>query len=561
MNANPSPDNHPAPEPPPLKTVGVTPATALSARPCLFAALAQAHPVRFAPWEALGRPPVDGVLILADDPDLAASIASAGIPALLMHAPDGEHAPSSRDIHFTDDELLDPVMRNRTLRETAPPSFSALPCQAQDRPLALDGNHPVWLHRPSATAGYDWAGWELEELAGGRCLRDESRGWRFMRLLPLHHFLRRLTADCAWQRPLLRAAFLIDDPNLHRLRYGYLDFARLASDARAHHFHAVIATVPLDQWYVNRRVASLLHASGDCLSLTPHGNNHLHHELSRPDGAASAPNELAQALDRIGRMEKKTGLQVGRVMSPPHGVCSRAMVDAMSRLGFDAVTCAQPIPWLEAAPADRPLTGWHCAQMHAGHFPVLHRRSIPHCLTDRAHRDELVMMAYLHQPVILCGHHPDLADPDGLPSIAAALNGLAPVQWCDLTRMVESNFETLRQGPVLRVRVFSRRICLPLPEGVESVGFESPMEPAEVAVFNLSVDGAPGPVAFGEPVAVGTDTLRSGGSLRMNLIWPDTLDPGALNAPRWSPRPYLRRALTEARDRLAPLIRKAPDFH
>ena len=90
-------------------------------------------------------------------------------------------------------------------------------------------------------------------------LRDAFRPGRFLGLLALLSFVER-TSGRTLARDDLRASIVIDDPNLHRPRYGSLDFAAIARAARLTPLHVAMATIPLDAWYADRRAVDGLAA-------------------------------------------------------------------------------------------------------------------------------------------------------------------------------------------------------------------------------------------------------------------------------------------------------------
>ena len=79
-------------------------------------------------------------------------------------------------------------------------------------------------------------------------MRDLLRPGRFLELLPLAHFLQMVTDAVPTE---LRACFVIDDPNLHALRYGHISYPALAQHAEEHGYHAAMAMIPLDAWFAS----------------------------------------------------------------------------------------------------------------------------------------------------------------------------------------------------------------------------------------------------------------------------------------------------------------------
>ena len=152
-------------------------------------------------------------------------------------------------------------------------------------------------------------------------------------MLPLILFLRTLTEDQRWEQPPLQACFMFDDPNLHWRTYGFVDFAQIAAHAQMHNYHVCFATIPLDTWFVHKPTALLFQQYRDQLSLLIHGNDHIAQELARPYSDEELNRNLRQALRRIDEFERRSGVEVSKVMAPPHGACSESTLGEMAHLG------------------------------------------------------------------------------------------------------------------------------------------------------------------------------------------------------------------------------------
>ncbi len=280
-----------------------------------------------------------------------------------------------------------------------------------------------------------------DELAEGEALRERLRPGRNRALLALARFLAELTAHLRPPPPPLQAAFVIDDPNLRRPRYGHIDYAGLLAHARAHGYHVSIAMVPLDGRLARRDGAAtrIFCEGAEHLSLCIHGNDHDGPELGRPTREEDALALVAQALRRTADFERRTGLTVDRVMVPPHERLSEPVALALRACGFDAVCTTRPYPWvadtlerhwLARPPNVGPLAAWRPIDRVAGGLPVLLRAEFDHP------REDLALRAFLGQPLILYGHHDLLADgPDVLAEAAAQINRLGDVRWCSLGEM------------------------------------------------------------------------------------------------------------------------------
>jgi hypothetical protein len=356
-----------------------------------------------------------------------------------------------------------------------------------------------------------------------------------MSLLPLVHLIRRLNAAHGHVLPPLRAAVVIDDPNHHWTSYGHVRYPRLAEHARAHGYHVALATIPLDLWYFDRRAARIFRERPDVLSLAIHGNSHTKRELARARAPEQATRTVAQALARVERFERRSGLRVSRVMIPPHGDFDSLTLDALAMQGFDAA-CWSPKP-------RSVISGFDVADVADGGLA-----SIPRSLLGRW--DDLPFRAFLGQPIVLEGHHTDLASGlDLLEEAAAEVNRLGTPTWMSLGDIARSNVITHLTGDVLRVRMFSRRAVVTLPKGIRAVTVDSPAyATSDEDTIRATNDGSEAQLGrAGEEIPVATGVIELG----LVRTWPGRV---ATRSP--SPRPWsvLRRAVTEGRDRVLPTI-------
>jgi hypothetical protein len=356
--------------------VGVIPLNEHARRPRLWTALEAAYPVRFEGRESHAVRELDAVVAIGTAPDCA------DLP--LLHATATEEEPDAKN------------------RAAGSPLVACIPA-------------------------------ELEE---GEALRERLRPGRNLALLALARFLADLTAHLRPAPPPLRAAFVIDDPNLRRPRYGHIDYAKLLAHARTHGYHVAIAMVPLDARVAHARAVKIFREGARNLSLCIHGNNHDGPELGRPASDAEALALVGQALRRTAAFERRTGLTVDRVMVPPHERLSEPVARALRKCGFEGVCTTRPYPWmadtlerhwLTRPPEAGPLAAWGPMDLVAGGLPVLLRAEFDHP------RGDLALRAFLNQPLILYGHHDLLAKgPDALEQAAAQINRLGDVRWCSL---------------------------------------------------------------------------------------------------------------------------------
>ena len=511
--------------------VAVRPATALSARPRLFEALAQAFPVSFHDGSPV-QPPTDatiafvgeqGALPLTGDGDGGPTFEVQGDPS---------RAEDREAVRLGDTEAVDRRVRGISLHDR----LVGTPLPEGDEVLALAASGPAWTVTRDATPVHRVRS-VLPELAHDEVLYALlSR--RPIASVALVHFLRELCRPAGWRPPPLRATFLFDDPNLRWRSYGFIDFRRLLEHAGRHGYHAAMATIPIDAGRPYRPAAELFARNPDRLSLVFHGNDHVKRELLNTREHASALALAAQAVRRVARFERRAGVHVDRIMTPPHGLCSEQVARALGAVGFDALFAIHPLPWTEQPPTDPLLAGWRPAEFVAG-CAVIARVPLSSARAD------IAMRAFLDHPLVIYGHHEDVAGGlEPLAEMASLVNGLGPVEWTSVGTIARGNYVAHLDGDRLSVRPYSRRILV--PEEARELVVVAPQDVIAGDVHDGWTDAAGAQHRFGEPVELG-----SGHTVRLHAA--GDVDPERVAPPAWRPWPKLRRSVTELRDRALPL--------
>lgn len=545
-----------------------------------LSALEAAFPVRFEQADPTSACALDGVLMLGA---AGAQRLPANIPRLVLAdravrarrrsntagSPRATASSERSRVTLMDCAELARALRGRIIAESELAGARPLDAVAS-KPLASVDGVPVWCQTGDAEEALSASAYPLAELREGEALREQLRAGRFMGLLPLVHLIAQVLGAGGWTLPPLRASFVIDDPNLHWPSYGYIDYRELAAHALEHGYHVGLATVPLDGWLIDRRVAALLARNASALSLLVHGNNHVTRELGRLERDVEAVPAIAQALRRIAALERRSGLRVERVMAPPHGACSEAAIRAMFRLGMQAACIGCPYPWLEQPPASMPLAEWHPAELVAGGLPVLARHPLS------APREDLALRALLGQPLILYGHHGDFAEgPDVLARAASDLAELGEIGWGPLGWIARGSYSTRRVGDLLLVRMFARRISLEPPPGVRALRVLVQEPFGGAAGHRLSYAGGCADVRFSDGLGVSDEVIvprpargaadatparamptgrtRARAGLTLTLAADRPLTPAAVRSRGVRPWPLVRRALVEGRDRIQAL--------
>jgi hypothetical protein len=514
-------------------TVGVVPRSVLAERRRLFAALSDAFDVTFE-----GREPGDWSGLAAAVVVNGADDREPDVPTLAIAA--SETWTSGGTVTFSDSHHVDRRLRGRTLVEDAARLRTVVDGNERGVVLAYGDRGPIWLRAPDPPLRHVACSLP-RELGEDESLRDRLKTGQFVDALPLIQFLREIGAGNGAVSPPLRAAFILDDPNLHWHTYGYVDYTALARHAREHQYHVSIATVPLDAWFVNRRVAEIFRRERDVLSLSIHGNSHLRQELGRDMSANKRYATAAKALQRVRSLERRTGIPVSRVMVAPHETCSPAMMSALAATGFEALCFA----WRVRRTPQHPLAGFRIADVVAGGLPLIPRHRMSNL------DDELVFRAFLDQPLVFGGHHYDLADEMSLVAdVATAVNALGDVRWLPLDEVVRRNYRLRSSAGLAEVELFSRRVRLEVPEGVDRLKTSLSALDDESSAERVLVRGSGGAheVGLGEELRV-----TEGQTLDLVLERAD-LEVTTIVQPRTTIWPVVRRAAVEARDRSTPAL-------
>ena len=366
-----------------------------------------------------------------------------------------------------------------------------------------------------------------------------------MEVFPLVQWLREISASTAYLGPTPRACFVFDDPNLHWPSYGFIDFRQLARQAANENYHVSFGTIPLDGWFAHPAAVEVFRTNPRFLSLAVHGNNHTRQELAgRMSGETERVALLRQAIRRIERIERKTGLSICRVMVPPHGACSEEMLELLPMCGFEAACISHGS--LRAHNRQKLWTrrlGYFPSELIQG-CPVLPRWGFS------GNTENAILLAlYLRQAVILRGHHQDLKNGvELLANLARFINGLGPVRWSNLTDLNRSNYEWRMKGTTCHIRPLGRRIDFDVPEGATGFVVDSPGHGAPPVwnVSGLSGDGLT--VSVGEEIAI---SAQSSGVISLSDFVPGQQVPRGRKAKSLGVAAIGRRLLTKARDRFA----------
>lgn len=536
------------------KCVAVFPSSRWETESRLLATLAILFPVDFVRGGDIAQQHLDAAILFQEAEGLSGAMLERGVSSFRFVRPGRDTPlPANEVVTFSHNAVIHPALREAQIPVGAETCIAELSICDAEVPLAWHGSAKLWQCRAEGNVEQHTSAIAPPELRGEELLWSWLRPDNWVALLPLMHFLRRVTVDAEWSPAPTQACFMFDDPNLHSVRYGYLDFLQVARECLAHKYHVAVATIPLDTWYAAAAAVELFRRHRDCLSLLIHGNDHVANELARELSPDKALRLLAQALKRVDRFERRTGLTVGRVIAPPHGGCSESMVAQMLRLPFEGV-CTSVGSLVRSYEGSLPLEfGLSPVSFLAREFPMLRRWDLRYGLAP------LRIAAFLGQPLITYGHHGDCAGGIGrLAEVADSVNSWGPTTWADPASILRSRYRTKREGELLHIQMWSRHVQVTIPEGVSylmvHVPFSDvPCQTSQMSAASIVVDPEAG--AAEVPLRVVPSTV-----LDVKISSRRPVDPVSVGPPCRRVWPAIRRTLAIGRDRLTPVLRSVRAF-
>lgn len=451
-------------------------------------------------------------------------------------------------ISFASISYVPQCFRGRTVPDKSIEQIRPLKADSGDEIVARKGEEILWIHRKLENASFDLLALDAPDLADGKYSYQFFQRDNCMRLLPLIRILRELSP---WKRPPLRACLMFDDPNLHWKSYGYVRFQEVARHAAAHNYHASFATVPFDAWYVHPATAALFRENKNRLSLLIHGNNHTYAELAQSYANGQRHELMAQALQRIEQMEKRSDLDIPRVMAAPHGGCSVEMANALLQVGFEAASISRwSLMHYNPTYEWRPTVSLNIAEFLGGAFPI-----IPRFKLAEEREVDIYLAALLEKPIIMVGHHDDLRGGlDILKKFADRINSVGEVKWVDMKSMARSNFCTHENRDELHIKMYSRRINVQIPAHVKNIFVQRAWlksDETETLQWNDETGLQTNNSYRGEAIPT-----KPNAEIEIASVFAGAIDPATVRSPRTSFWAAARRGFCEVRDRSKPTLNR-----
>ena len=497
---------------------------------------------------------LDALLLLGTDRSDAESAIQTGLSCYVELVPRHSSGPGicGDTVEFARNNQTPQPFAGRLLQLLEASEAADVRPSGRESVVASVAGCPVWSQWTHATVRASFVSLRLPELRDGEFLFHHLNQHKFLNLLPLIDFIKFVSDDPSWISPPHRACLMFDDPNLHWKSYGFIDFAKLARHAAEHHYHAAIATIPLDGWLVCPSVARLFRDRREQLSLLIHGNNHIKRELARPYSKEDVLFLLSQALGRIEKLERRAGLRVSRVMAAPHGACAEAVMIEMRNVGFEAACISHGS--LRAHNSDKQWLdhlGLGMANVVRG-FPIMPRfRMSAHCQND------IYLAAYLNQAIIPVGHHEEAAsNMELLAQVANTINSLGEVRWTTAGNLSQANYRMRLRDKCLEVRMDSQKVNLTVPGAVAEIYVHGPclkgLESGHTRALTLRHEsGLSRDLLNDEPTAL---PLRSGERIQLSCIARCSPTVSMRARQPIQLRPFVRRQIAELRDRLKPFL-------
>lgn len=508
----------------------------------LFSILKELLPINFILSKQDGIK-ADGIIISyrKGNKDISSIIPSLSIPRPANPVNKFQHIET--EVEFADDPDVPFPFRGRRVNTKIAQVKPNLSVYTNEKILATSKLGPIWVVSEIGGIKHFRSVLPLPKISPEQNFSDVFNGECFLEMLVLLHFIREISAKTAYQNPPLRAGFIIDDPNLHWLRYGFVDYPVIVAHAQKENYHVSFATIPLDTWFTHQKTADLFRMNARRVSLLIHGNNHQKAELAQNYSEAMRKSLLSQAIRRIQQLEQKANLRVSRVMVPPHGACSDEMLAELPKCGFESACISAG-----SLRAHNPNKLW---TKKLGFFPVETIQGcpvLPRWGLTRNVKNTLLIAAYLGQPMILRGHHQDFKDGvEVFDEYARFINSLGNVFWSNMADLSQLNYQWRITGTTCLIKPLGRKINFKLPDEATEIIIESSNVIDECRWQAVSTDGCVHKIMPNERLFL---SKEMGAEIHL-----------ARNAVLQSPKAtadfkptcvtlILRRLLTEARDRL-----------
>jgi hypothetical protein len=190
--------------------------------------------------------------------------------------------------------------------------------------------------------------------------------------LPIVMYVKWTFGEASWASPETNACVVLDDPLL-RPKYGFLNYQNLLGLMEDYDFTTSIAFIPWNWRRSGVTVTDIFKIYPERYSLSIHGCDHTGAEFGSQnvDGLVW---KSRQAIDRMSRHEKRTGIPYDPIMVFPQGVFSAASMAVLKRAQYMAAVNTEVLSADLPRPSVTISDVWDVAVMRYANFPIFTRR-------------------------------------------------------------------------------------------------------------------------------------------------------------------------------------------
>lgn len=218
------------------------------------------------------------------------------------------------------------------------------------------------------------------------------------KVLPILIFFKQEGREFCWHRKAITANLTIDDPWLVE-PYGNLSYKALLEQMEKVNFHTTIAFVPWNYDRSHKEVVDLFLKHPGRYSIAFHGNNHDRQEFGNYKDHPFVIQEtcIRQAVARMDKFSRLTGIPVSPVMIFPHGIAPEKSVLALQKNNFVATVNSRILPLGDEGPVGIDAMLWP-VNLNYGGFPVMQR------FNPRVEKTTINIMLFLEKPLLFYTH-------------------------------------------------------------------------------------------------------------------------------------------------------------
>ena len=369
----------------------------------------------------------------------------------------------------------------------------------------------------------------------------------FAKLAPVMIFVKHCAGERGWHAPGHYANFTIDDPWL-REPYGDLNYKGLLDEMERHDFHTTIAFVPWNFDRGDSEVLSLFREYPNRFSISVHGNNHDHKEF---EGLHDKPIDvqvagLKQALARMDKFQRLTGIQYDKVFVFPHSIGPERTLEELRRYNYLATVNSTNVP-MDSVSQSEPLFALRSVTTSFADFPSVIRYP-----ASMANPSTLIAInTFLGNPVLFYAHHDFFAKSIGaFDEVADVVNKVEPsTQWASLGDIASHLYQVrLRDDSNYDVLTPSSSIYLANTVDHDLVYYVKKHEVSPSTISSVTVDGQSMPFQVHDGILDISITVPAGEARNVAVTYKNDLDLASISTSRRSLRAYLLRKASDFRD-------------